>query len=532
MVVLSKDAASVEALLCHKNIPSVKVGSIINAKILAIGKNAVILSTNLKSESIVPIWQFLKPDGELDISVGDHVAVMLESLDNGYGDIYLSREKARKQVLWSELTDHMAQQRTIPVKVLSRIRGGFAVDLGLVKGFLPSSLVDTRPIPDPDSLVGTVIRVKIVKMDLVNNNVLVSRKIALEEERAPERTLLLQKFSVGDVLTGTVKSITKYSAFVDIGGIDAFLFMTDLSWFRINHPSEIVQLGDVIQVQVLSIDLEQNRISVGLKQLQGNPWCHFEQEYPVGKHLIGRVVNIMDYGCFIRIKPGIEGFVHSSDFSWTNKTVRPKKSIKLDDEIAVVVLSIDVERRRINLGMKQACDNPWFAFAEQYKKNDIVEGIISSITDFGLFVRLSGNIDGLVHVNDLDREDRSPQDILKKYKKNDQVRVLILVIDPIRERIGLSIRQLTPDAFQQYIDTHKRGQVVDGTIISIGEKSARVQLAEGVLGAIKVSDLINYSCDQPNTQHNVQCKITSFDRKARLVMLTTLTSGVTEAQEG
>ncbi|MGH6610166.1 MAG: 30S ribosomal protein S1, partial [Burkholderiaceae bacterium] len=442
----------------------------------------------LKSEAYIPLEEFKNDNGELDVKPGDFVSVAIESLENGYGDTILSRDKAKRLSAWMNLEKALDSAELVAGTITGKVKGGLTVMINGIRAFLPGSLVDTRPVKDTTPFEGKTMDFKVIKLDRKRNNVVVSRRAVVEASMGEERAKLLENLKEGAVVKGTVKNITDYGAFVDLGGIDGLLHITDIAWRRVRHPSEVVQVGQEITAKVLKFDQEKNRVSLGVKQLGEDPWVGLARRYPQGTRLFGKITNITDYGAFVEIEAGIEGLVHVSEMDWTNKNVDPKKVVNLGDEVEVMVLEIDEERRRISLGMKQCKPNPWEDFSQSHKKGDKVSGAIKSITDFGVFIGLDGGIDGLVHLSDLSWN-TSGEDLARNFKKGDTLEAVVLAVDPERERISLGVKQLEQDPMGSYVATNARGAVVKGTIKSVDAKGATVELSDGVEGYIAARDI-------------------------------------------
>lgn len=495
-------------------------GAVVKAAIVRIDPDFVIVNAGLKSESIIPISEFKNENGEVEVNVGDEVDVIVELVEDGFGETRLSREKAKRSEAWITLEKAYRANQIVTGIIIERVKGGFTVDLNTVRAFLPGSLADTRPVRDPGTLEGKALEFKLIKLDRKRNNVVVSRKAAIEAE-ASDRSVVLDHLVEGQELTGVVKNITDYGAFVDLGGIDGLLHITDLSWKRVKHPKEILKVGEEIQVKVLKFDREKKRVSLGLKQMGEDPWSNLARRYPVGARLIGRITNITDYGCFVEIENGIEGLVHMSELDWTNKNIHPSKVVQLGQEVEVMVLDIDEERRRISLGIKQCATNPWKDFEVGHEKNQRVKGKIRSITDFGIFVGLEGNIDGLIHLSDISWHETGEQAI-RNYKKGDEIEAVILSIDAARERISLGIKQMDGDPFGEYVDANPRGTVVNGKISKLEPKAALVDLGNGIQGQLRASEIgrdIQDIGEHFKIDEEIQAKIIGADRKNRLVNL-------------
>ncbi len=499
-----------------------KPGTIVSGIVVEIRNDVVVVNAGLKSEGIVPIEQFRNEQGELEVKVGDEVKVALDAIEDGFGETRLSREKAKRSLVWDELENAQQTNATVTGRISGKVKGGFTVDIKDVRAFLPGSLVDVRPVRDPVYLEGKELEFKIIKLDRKRNNVVVSRRAVVESEHSEEREQLLERLQENAVVKGVVKNLTDYGAFVDLGGIDGLLHITDMAWKRVRHPSEVVNVGDELEVRVLRFDRERNRVSLGLKQLGEDPWVAIARRYPTGTRLFGKVSNVTDYGCFVELEPGVEGLVHVSEMDWTNKNVNPAKMVQVGDEVEVMVLDVDEERRRISLGIKQTQANPWESFAAIHKKNDKVSGQIKSITDFGIFVGLDGGIDGLVHLSDISWQSTG-EDLVRNFKKGDTVEAVVLAVDPERERISLGIKQLEQDPFGQFMAANPRGSIVNGTVKEVDAKGATVDLGEGVEGYLRANDIAKERVDDA-TQHfkvgdKVEAKYTGMDRKGRVLQL-------------
>lgn len=497
-------------------------GAIVTGTIIDIDTDWVTVHAGLKSEGVIPRTQFLDEQGNLSLEVGDEVKVALETVEDGFGETRLSREKAKRAESWMELEAAYDKNDIVTGVINGKVKGGFTVDLNNIRAFLPGSLVDVRPVRDTLHLEGQQLEFRLIKLDRKRNNVVVSRRAVLESVSTEERDALLEKLEEGMSVKGIVKNLTDYGAFVDLGGVDGLLHITDMSWKRIKHPNEIVNVGDEIDVKVLKYDRERNRVSLGLKQLGEDPWQAIKQRYPENTQVKAVVTNLTDYGCFAELEEGVEGLVHVSEMDWTNKNIHPSKVVQLGDEIGVMVLDIDEERRRISLGIKQCYQNPWDGFAENFKKGDEISGNIKSITDFGIFIGLDGSIDGLVHLSDISW-DESGEDAVRNYKKGDEIKTIILSIDPERERISLGVKQLEADPFMDYVSEFEKGSIVKGTISALEAKSATVTLQEGIEGSLRASEI---SRDKIEDARNVlkegeeiEVKIVSVDRKNRGISL-------------
>lgn len=497
-------------------------GSIVTGTVVAIDNDFVIVNAGLKSEGVIPLDQFRNESGEVTLKVGDEVKVALETLEDGFGSTQLSREKAKRAEAWAVLEKAYAGEETVTGHITGKVRGGLTVDVNGINAFLPGSLVDIRPLRDTSHLEGQELEFKLVKLDARSNNIVVSRRAVLEAAYSEEREKLLEKMEEGVVLKGIVKNLTDYGAFIDMGGIDGLLHITDIAWKRVKHPSEVLKIGDEIDVKVLKFDRERSRVSLGLKQLQEDPWTQLTKEYTVGDKVTARVTNLTDYGCFAEIGEGIEGLVHVSEMDWTNKNIHPSKVVQIGEQIEVMILDIDQQRRRISLGMKQCRQNPWQAFASQYKKGDTISGSIRSITDFGVFVGLEGGIDGLVHLSDLSW-DESGEEAVKQYAKGQEVETQVLSVDPERERIALGIKQLNSDPFIEFADAHPKGALVKGVVTEVTPRQATLNLVEGVDGILKVSELSRDRIEDLTAEIGVgselEAAILSVDRRNRVINL-------------
>ena len=499
-----------------------KPGAIVTGVVVEVRNDVVVINAGLKSEGIVPIEQFRNDAGEIDVGVGDEVKVALDSIENGFGETVLSREKAKRAMVWDELEQALEKNETITGRISGKVKGGFTVDIKDVRAFLPGSLVDVRPVRDPGYLEGKELEFKLIKLDRKRNNVVVSRRAVVESEHSEEREQLMDKLQEGVVLKGVVKNLTDYGAFVDLGGIDGLLHITDMAWKRVRHPSEVVEVGQELDVRVLKYDRERNRVSLGLKQLGEDPWDNIARRYPANSRVFGKVSNVTDYGAFVEIEPGVDGLVHVSEMDWTNKNVNPSKVVQVGDEVEVMVLDVDEERRRISLGMKQVAANPWETFAATHKKNDKVSGQIKSITDFGIFIGLDGGIDGLIHLSDISWN-TTGEDIVRNFKKGDTLEAVVLAVDPERERISLGVKQLEQDPFGQYMAAHPKGSKVEGTVKEVDAKGATVELADGIEGYVMARD-ISYDRVDDASQHlkvgdKVEAKFIGMDRKGRTLQL-------------
>jgi len=504
-----------------------RVGSILKGKVTAIVGDNVTVNAGLKSEGIIPLDQFKDDQGHVTVQVGDEVDVALDAVEDGFGETRLSREKAKRSEAWVTLRAAFEAGQPVTGTVNGKVKGGFTVEIGAIRAFLPGSLIDVKPVKDTSFIEGKTLEFKIIKLDQKRNNVVVSRRAAMLSQEGGEHSALLEKLQEGQTITGTVKNLTDYGAFVDLGGVDGLLHITDIAWKRVKHPAELLTIGQEIRVRVLKFDRDKMRVSLGMKQLGDDPWAELAERYPKGTRLTGKVTNITDYGCFVEIEMGVEGLVHVSEMDWTNKNIHPAKVVQLGEEVEVMVLDIDQERRRISLGIKQCKNNPWDAFAQTHSKGDIVEGKVKSITDFGLFIGLEGNIDGLVHMSDISSS-LSGEDAIRQYKKGDEVRAVVLAVDPERERISLGIKQLEgdaggSDAFSQYVSAHKKGSIVSGTVKEVDARGAKISLAEGVMGYVRANDIsrekISDATEHLKEGDEIEAKIMNVDRKSQTVSL-------------
>ena len=499
-----------------------RLGSILNGTVVDVYQDNVIVSAGLKSESWIPIDQFFDEKGELEVSVGDQVEVALDAIEDGYGETRLSREKAKRLLAWSNLEQAHDSDQTVTGVITERVKGGFTVDVEGIRAFLPGSLVDVRPVKDTVYLEGKPLDFKVIKIDQKRSNVVVSRRAVVESENIAERQSLIDKLKEGVTVTGVVKNLTDYGAFLDLGGIDGLLHITDMAWKRVKDPADIVNIGDEIEVKVLKFDRERNRVSLGLKQMGDDPWGDLTKRFPEGSRLHGAVTNLADYGCFVELEEGVEGLVHVSEMDWTNKNIHPSKLVQTGDQVDVIVLDIDQERRRISLGMKQCQPNPWEEFAALHNKGDRVSGQIKSITDFGIFIGLSGGIDGLVHLSDVSWVDEG-EDALRNYKKGTQIETVVLAVDTERERISLGIKQLERDPFTAYVAENPKGAVVSAKINAIETRNIIVELAQGVEGQLKISELSgdkkarDAKSSGLKEEDEIEVKITAVDRKKRTI---------------
>ncbi len=512
------------AELFEKSLASqrIKPGTILIGNVIEISSEVVIVSAGLKSEAVIPTSQFLNESGDIEVVVGDTVEVALDAVEDGFGETRLSRERAKRARTWAELEDAFENSKVVTGIINGRVKGGFTVEIDFVRAFLPGSLVDMRPVRDPSYLEGKELEFKVIKLDQRRNNVVVSRRAVVEQEYSAEREQLLSSLQEGTVIKGIVKNLTDYGAFVDLGGIDGLLHITDMSWKRVKHPSEVVAVGDEVEVKILRFDKEKTRVSLGMKQLGSDPWQAIARRYPPNTRLVGKVTNIADYGCFVEIEEGVEGLVHVSEMDWTNKNVNPSKVVTVGEEVEVMVLDIDEERRRISLGVKQCASNPWAEFSASYNRNDHVTGTIKSITDFGVFIGLPGGIDGLVHFSDISW-DEAGEDAVHKYKKGDEVETMVLAIDPDRERISLGIKQLDQDPLSTFLADHPKGCIVKGTVKEVDVRGALIELEGGVEGQLRASELSRERVEDARTVlkvgDEVETKFTGLDRKTRVLSL-------------
>jgi small subunit ribosomal protein S1 len=512
----------------------IKPGAILTGLVVAINDDVVMVHAGLKSEAVIPVNQFLDENGHLEVEVGDEVEVALDAVEDGYGETKLSREKAKRARTWVRLEQAYEDSEIVNGVISGRVKGGFTVDIELVRAFLPGSLVDVRPVRDPSYLEGKPLEFKVIKLDQKRNNVVVSRRAVVEEEYSAEREELLKNLQEGSQVKGVVKNLTDYGAFVDLGGIDGLLHITDMAWKRVKHPSEVVNVGDEIEVKVLKFDRERTRVSLGMKQLGADPWEALARRYPPNSRLFGKVTNIADYGCFVEIEEGVEGLVHVSEMDWTNKNVNPQKVVQIGDEVEVMVLDIDEERRRISLGVKQCQSNPWDDFAANYNKNDKVSGQIKSITDFGIFLGLPGGIDGLVHLSDISWEVPG-EEAVRNFTKGEDLETVVLAIDPERERISLGVKQMDRDPFSGYLAQFPKGTIVKGVVQEVDARGATLELEGGVLGHLRASELARDRVEDARTVlkvgDEIEAKFIGMDRKNRVVNLSIKAKEVHEEQE-
>lgn len=511
-----------------------KQGEVIPAEVVRVDYNYVVVNAGLKSESFIPIEEFKNDRGEVDVKVGDFVSVAIESLENGYGDTVLSRDKAKRLAAWINLEKALETGELVTGTVTGKVKGGLTVMTNGIRAFLPGSLVDTRPVKDTTPYEGKTMEFKVIKLDRKRNNVVLSRRAVVEASMGEERAKLLETLKEGAIVKGIVKNITDYGAFVDLGGIDGLLHITDLAWRRVRHPSEVLEQGQEITAKVLKFDQEKNRVSLGIKQLGEDPWIGIARRYPQGTRLFGKVTNITDYGAFVEIEAGIEGLVHVSEMDWTNKNVDPKKVVQLGEEVEVMVLEIDEERRRISLGMKQCKPNPWEEFAATHQKGDTVKGQIKSITDFGVFIGLEGGIDGLVHLSDLSWTEPG-EEAVRKYKKGEELEAVVLSIDVERERISLGVKQMSGDPFNNFCSTHEKGSVVTGKVKSVEAKGAVIDLGNDTEGYLRASEIgpdrVEDARNVLKEGDEVTAAITNIDRKARSIQLSIRAKDQAETRE-
>lgn len=508
-------------------------GEVISAEVVRVDYNFVVVNAGLKSEAYIPLEEFKDDQGNVSVKAGDFVSVAIESVENGYGDTILSRDKAKRLAAWMNLEKAQDSGELVTGTITGKVKGGLTVMTNGIRAFLPGSLVDTRPVRDTTPYEGKTLEFKVIKLDRKRNNVVVSRRAVLEANMGEERNKLLATLEEGAIVKGVVKNITDYGAFVDLGGIDGLLHITDLAWRRVHHPSEVVQVGQEIETKVLKFDRERARVSLGLKQLGEDPWSGIARRYPAGTRLFGKVSNITDYGAFVEIEDGIEGLVHVSEMDWTNKNVDPRKVVTLGEEVEVMVLDIDEDRRRISLGMKQCKVNPWEEFSQTHKKGDRVKGQIKSITDFGVFIGLDGGIDGLVHLSDLSWKEAGEQAV-HNYKKGDEVEAVVLSIDTERERISLGIKQLAGDPFSDFAGSHEKGSVVDGTVKSVDARGAVIDLGNDTEAYLRASEISPDRVEDATTQlkegDKISAVIISVDRKTRNIQLSIKQKEAAEAR--
>ena len=512
----------------------IKPGSIITGTVVAVNDDVVIVSAGLKSEAVIPIEQFKNDKSEGGIAVGDEVEVALDAVEDGFGETRLSREKAIRARTWIELEKAFEESKIVEGVINGRVKGGFTVEIDNVRAFLPGSLVDVRPVRDPAYLEGKSLEFKVIKLDKRRNNVVVSRRAVVEQEYSAEREALLAELQEGNTVKGIVKNLTDYGAFVDLGGIDGLLHITDMAWKRVKHPSEVVEVGQEIEVKILKFDRERQRVSLGMKQLGDDPWKDLSRRYPPQTRLFGKVTNIADYGCFVEIEDGVEGLVHVSEMDWTNKNVNPSRVVSVGEEVEVMVIEIDEERRRISLGIKQCKSNPWAEFAATYNRNDKVSGQIKSITDFGIFIGLDGGIDGLVHLSDISWEVPG-EEAVRNYQKGQEIEAAVLAIDAERERISLGIKQLEKDPFSAWLAEHPKNSIVKGTVTEVDARGATIDLGEGVLGSLRASEMARGRVEDARTMikvgEEIEAKFTNVDRKHRTVALSIKAKEMHDEQE-
>jgi small subunit ribosomal protein S1 len=500
----------------------IRSGMILTGLVVEVGEDMVIVNVGLKSEANIPLEQFKNERGEIEVKAGDSIEVALDAMEDGTGETRLSREKAKRARTWTRLEESFNKSEIVTGTITGRVKGGFTVEIDNVRAFLPGSLVDVRPVRDTAYLEGKSLEFKVIKLDQKRNNVVVSRRAVVEQEFSAERSALMDNLQEGTVLKGTVKNLTDYGAFVDLGGIDGLLHITDMAWKRVKHPSEVVKVGDEIDVRILKFDRERSRVSLGLKQLGADPWENIARRYPPNTRVFGKVTNIADYGAFVEIEDGVEGLVHVSEMDWTNKNVNPAKVVHSGQEVEVMVLDVDEERRRISLGLKQCKQNPWKEFAENFNRGDKVSGQIKSITDFGVFIGLAGNIDGLVHLSDLSW-DVTGEEAVRNYQKGQQVEAMVLSIDPERERISLGIKQLAQDPFSEYIATNPKGTIVKGVVKEVDARGAVIDLGNGIEGQLRASELARDRVEDARTVlkvgQEIEARFTGVDRKTRTIAL-------------
>ena len=497
-------------------------GAVIEAEVVDVNGDFVVVNAGLKSESEIPAVQFRDSEGNVSVTVGDRVEVAIETVEDGFGNTRLSRERARRVKSWEVLEQSFEAQSIVTGFLTGKVKGGFTVSIDEVRAFLPGSLVDVRPVTDTNFLENKELEFKVIKLDRARNNVVVSRRAVVEKEMEAERAQLLENLEEGQIINGVVKNLTDYGAFVNLGGLDGLLHITDIAWKRVKHPSEVLSVGQELDVRVLKFDRERNRVSLGLKQLGEDPWSDIARRYPENTRIFGKITNLTDYGVFVELEEGVEGLVHVSEMDWTNKNVHPSKVCRLGDEVEVMVLEVDSERRRISLGIKQCTANPWEEFAATHNRNDRITGQIKSITDFGVFIGLEGGIDGLIHLSDLSW-DRPGEDIAREYNKGDEITAVVLSVDPDRERISLGIKQAQEDPFGAYVSANPKGTIVKGTVESVDAKGAVVRLAEGIEGYLRAAELSrNFVEDARNALQkdaDIEARITSIERKTRRITL-------------
>ena len=511
-----------------------KSGAIIKGTVVAVNDDVVMISAGLKSEAVIAIQEFQNDQGEANVSVGDEFDVALDAVEDGFGETKLSREKAIRARTWIELERSFEKSEVVTGIINGRVKGGFTVEIDNVRAFLPGSLVDVRPVRDPAYLEGKSLEFKVIKLDQRRNNVVVSRRAVVEQEYSAEREQLLESLQEGKTVKGIVKNLTDYGAFVDLGGIDGLLHITDMAWKRVKHPSEVVNVGEEIDVKILKFDRERQRVSLGIKQLGDDPWHDLARRYPPNSRLFGKITNIADYGCFVEIEEGVEGLVHVSEMDWTNKNVNPAKVVQIGEEVEVLVIEIDEERRRISLGIKQCKANPWAEFSTTVNRGDKVSGQIKSITDFGIFIGLDGGIDGLVHLSDISWDDTG-EEAVRNYSKGQEIEACVLAIDSERERISLGIKQMDKDPFSGWLAAHPKNTVVKGTVTEVDARGATVDLGDGVFGSLRASELAMDRVEDARTLikigDEVEAKFTNVDRKNRTVALSIKAKEVHEEAE-
>ena len=512
----------------------IKPGAIITGVVVAVNDDVVIVSAGLKSEAVIPVEQFKNDKSEGGISVGDEVEVALDAVEDGFGETKLSREKAIRARTWIDLEKAYEEGAVVEGIINGRVKGGFTVEIDNVRAFLPGSLVDVRPVRDPAYLEGKELEFKVIKLDQRRNNVVVSRRAVVETEYSAEREELLKELQEGNTVKGIIKNLTDYGAFVDLGGIDGLLHITDMAWKRVKHPSEVVEVGQEVDVKILKFDRERQRVSLGMKQLGEDPWQDLARRYPPQTRMFGKVTNIADYGCFVEIEDGVEGLVHVSEMDWTNKNVNPSRVVQVGEEVEVMVIEIDEERRRISLGIKQCKSNPWAEFAATFNRSDKVSGQIKSITDFGIFIGLDGGIDGLVHLSDISW-DYPGEEAVRNYKKGQKIEAAVLAIDAERERISLGIKQLEKDPFSGWLASHPKNSIVTGTVTEVDARGAVVDLGDGVIGSLRASELARGRIEDARTAikigEEVEAKFINVDRKTRTIALSIKAKEVHEEQE-
>jgi small subunit ribosomal protein S1 len=508
-----------EQSLAHQEL---RRGAVIIGTVIDIQPDIIVINAGLKSEGVIPISQFKNAQGELEVELGDEVEVSLEAIEDGFGETRLSREKAKRDQVWRRLEKAFENEDIVKGVISGKVKGGFTVDIEDIRAFLPGSLVDVRPVRDPVYLEGKELEFKVIKLDKRRNNVVVSRRAVVETEFSAEREALLENLQEGQIVKGIVKNLTDYGVFVDLGGIDGLLHITDMAWKRVKHPSEIVNVGDEIDVKILKFDRERNRVSLGIKQLGQDPWADLARRYPSNTRLFGKITNIADYGCFVEIEEGVEGLVHVSEMDWTNKNVNPSKVVHIGQEVEVMVLDIDEERRRISLGVKQCFANPWDEFAATHNKSDRVAGSIKSITDFGIFIGLDGGIDGLIHLSDISWHEPG-EEAVRRYQKGDEIEAVVLSVDPERERISLGIKQLEKDPYSNFVAEHSKGSIVKGVVREVDAKAAIIDLGDGVEGTLRASELSRDRIEDARTLlsagDEVEAKFMGVDRKNRTISL-------------